>query len=1041
MEIHSISSGGNTIAAATGRGDLFTMTLNKVESNSRSDTQTSTTNPSKIRGAVTQPQCIWTARKDGVRSFGVSEHGSVIISTHSGAVWRRIKRSKAKDAFAVGAETRRKDYKFQRIPHITNVVTVRSSAFGAFCAIRKDSDVMRQVTVRPAELLEDVSGLICLQGFQASEPDKDDKDCLRFSRPDLARARIGPEAYEILRSPDLDTDLQRHLTSLSYSTAAYDAALSTSASPGIAIPVHAWILAARSSTLASCLKKFKCDNDRCQAEEFRIEQLDGRTTVTFTGLDLLSILNIALFCYCDKIIPAWEFGRQAPALAHRYRHVRTELMRTASRLKMLELEAAVRIQTLPKPTMAKDFAIAIRDRSYFDGDGDVIVQLDGAEIALHSALVRQRCPWFEGLFHGRSGGLWLAQRRQDDTERVRVDLQHIDPHTFRYVMEYLYADSGPEMFDKAVMDFEDFVDLVMDVLHAADELLLDRLSEICQQVLGRYVNTRNIAHMLNEVSPYTITKFKEAGLEYICLQTENLLENHLLDDLDEDLLLELDQVTRENQTARHPVVRSGRADLLLHERYPDLAGDIDEERQRRVREMAYRARHKDDERKLSSSLKASSYKGRAASLEDTLAMSRTPDRTRRQSSGRNAPFSPDLRPKDSRVDLMFEMEEGEESSALNNTLATPSGNISTDLAIEPLQLSEATSQRVTRGGRNIEASPDPGMSSPPMSSPPIPPATSPHPSPSALSPSSPATRSPWARSAALPTAKLDLRQIMSESSKPAPSALSAGLAAQGSKPAASRPTTSKVSQKERKKQQQEQAVQAVIAKAEPQIPWQEVPTRPAPWQRTPSAPKTSLKDALSAAAPKSAPPIAPSNKPLIAAESSAKASPRRTASPDTRFSGQSRTSSYTGRPNQQSPMAGPSRPSPRASSSNENTPLVPHSKSYIAPRSQAESTLGLSIDDIIRREQRERDIVKEAVAKRSLQEIQQEQEFQEWWDQESRRTQEEEGRKAARQAGRGKDSSQRGGRAKGRGGRGRGRGGKGQSVEAGETSRASGAGA
>jgi hypothetical protein len=50
--------------------------------------------------------------------------------------------------------------------------------------------------------------------------------------------------------------------------------------------------------------------------------------------------------------------------------------------------------------------------------------------------------------------------------------------------------------------------------------------------------------------------------------------------------------------------------------------------------------------------------------------------------------------------------------------------------------------------------------------------------------------------------------------------------------------------------------------------------------------------------------------------------------------------------------------------------------------------------DIIGQQRREQEVIKEAVAKRSLQEIQEEQAFQEWWDQESRRAQEEVGREA-----------------------------------------------
>jgi hypothetical protein len=53
--------------------------------------------------------------------------------------------------------------------------------------------------------------------------------------------------------------------------------------------------------------------------------------------------------------------------------------------------------------------------------------------------------------------------------------------------------------------------------------------------------------------------------------------------------------------------------------------------------------------------------------------------------------------------------------------------------------------------------------------------------------------------------------------------------------------------------------------------------------------------------------------------------------------------------------------------------------------------------DIINQEEQQLEAVKGAVAKSSLQEIQQEQAFQEWWDAESRRTQGEEARRLARE--------------------------------------------
>ena len=39
------------------------------------------------------------------------------------------------------------------------------------------------------------------------------------------------------------------------------------------------------------------------------------------------------------------------------------------------------------------------------------------------------------------------------------------------------------------------------------------------------VNTRNVCQLLNAVAPCSVTQFKDAALEYICLNLEGMLEN------------------------------------------------------------------------------------------------------------------------------------------------------------------------------------------------------------------------------------------------------------------------------------------------------------------------------------------------------------------------------------------------------------------------------------------------------------------------------------------------------------------------------------
>ncbi|KAL2128127.1 hypothetical protein VTI74DRAFT_9628 [Chaetomium olivicolor] len=1015
-QINYVTSGGDTIAAVTRRGDLFTMNLDhKTETNPPT---TSTTNPSKIRGAVTQPQCIWSARQDGVRSVGVGEHGSVIISTASGAVWRRVKRAKAKDASSWSSESKRKDYKFQRVSYITKVVTVRASAFGTFAAIRKDSDVMKeQLIIEKQSLWEDVAPLNCLNGFLASEP-KDKKDEVRkfWSNGDL-QVRLGSVAYEVLKSSELEYDLAQHLLAWSYRNDPLDAVVCTSSTPDIRIPVHGWLLAARSPVLRSAFAHYRKSGSFAH-ELFSISDADGKLQVCFQGMDLISLLNLVLFVYEDKVIPVWNFTGHMRPLAYRYRLIRQEVMKLATRLNMSSLEGAARLQVEPKKCMDRDFQLAVKDPRFF-ADGDVLLELEGSEALVHSAFVCQRCPWFQGLFHGRSRGMWLESRRAVSSDRIRIDLKHAGPKAFKYVLQYLYGDCGAELFEPAVCDsFDDFLDLIMEVMSIANYLMLDRLSQICQQVMGKFANIRNIAHLLNAISPYSVTEFKDVGLEYICLQLETMLENHLLDELDEDLLLELDEVVRDNQAAQSPFVRSGRTEALLHESNPWLAEEIDEERQIRIKEIAFKMQ-REEERKLSSAVKTKS-----GSSDDASPLTPTPDRVRKASrAGVVEASSPSLRPKGSQVELMFDMEEEEPSPVISPSLRP---------------------RKSVEGGPDVDQIPTLGSSFKGTGkkiwlnlhtmSPASP--LGPLPTPVTISPEMPTSTpmkagQPWG-AAASSASKLDLRDII-QSETANQSALSAGLAAER-KENIPKLAQTKMSQKEKKRQQQAaQAAQAALLAAKanpPKNAWERSPNeqQASPW-------KTVSKGKMPSNDPASANPE-PAKKFLTPdAASSSIPIHRRTASPDTRFSGQRTPNTPTTKPS----VATPSKPNastapsnalaPRASISTSTSdqtqqqkPLVPHSKIYIPPAPKAEPLLGLSMEDIMGQQTRDKQQVREAVAKRSLQEIQQEQAFQEWWDAESRRAQEEERRRLER-AERESERKGEGGRGRRGGGAGRGRGG------------------
>ena len=483
--ITSIESGGDTIAAISSRGDLFTVNVRKPDVN---DVAASTTNPNKIKSALSSPQRIWSLRKgnwDGVKSVSIADNKAVIVCTQAGAVWRQVRRVKAKDAFASTTQ-KLKDWKFHRVPNLTKVAAVRSTPFGNYAAIRKDCDITKtQVLVSKQALWDNVKPLLSIRSLEASELTVDaESKQPRFWVPSLPKELFEPWERAVLKSPDLEADLERHCASQTSSDFNVELCSTTSS---VGIPIHGFMLAGRSLVIRRLLSDYRTSDTATKAEVLHVEKgSNGRIRLVFQGLDIITLVNLACYIYTDKVIEVWSFTKQNQSMAFRYRQVRVELMKTATHLKMMDLEASVRLMGDPEPQMNLDIAPAIQDLSFFQ-DGDIIVELNGSETMVHSSLMCQRCPFFEALFKGRSGGQWLAGRRQNQLEPVRVDLKHIAPETFRLVLRYLYADAGTELFDDVVSaDIDEFSEQVLDVLAVADELMLDRLSQVCQQLLGRF---------------------------------------------------------------------------------------------------------------------------------------------------------------------------------------------------------------------------------------------------------------------------------------------------------------------------------------------------------------------------------------------------------------------------------------------------------------------------------------------------------------------------------------------------------------------------
>ncbi|KAF2654903.1 hypothetical protein K491DRAFT_659142 [Lophiostoma macrostomum CBS 122681] len=1038
-KIRKITSGGETICALSTSGEVFTVALSRrVEA--AHDTSTSTTNPKQIRGALSQPHRIWAAKSGhmAARDVDVDQDGSIILTTETGSVWRRTKRATIKNASAAGTgDYKPKDYKFIRVPGLTRVIAVRASAYGAYAAIRKDCDVTKtQVGVDDLGIWKDFAPLLSFkQLWEYDEDSGDENPTPRFwTKP----SKIQSLRQRTLKSKDLESEMTTIVNhSLANSECTYDMELGSTVSEH-RIPVHEFIVAGRSRVFRDAMTDFRSrESDLNIPELLTISQSDSKVTVLFHGLDYLSVFNLVVYAYTDSVVDCWNVTRQYPDMAFRYRTVRTELMRVASRLELRQLEPAVRQMVSPRRSLNLDMELAIKDQSYFES-GDVIVELADGELLLHSDLLCQRCPFFEGLFRGRAGGQWLSGRRTEASELIRVDLTHIETHLFELVLRHLYADGGEEIFDNFSSEdlndylaLDEFLDHIMDVMSIANELMLDRLSQICQKIIGRYVNARNVCSLLNAVAPSSVAEFKDAALEYVCLSLEAVMQNSSLDELEDDLLLELNQVVRDNQLANLPFAKSGRAEALLYEKYPELLERI--ERGKRAKVDAIVLSNKFSE---SHGLPSTSF--RAQSLEELSSSplrQRTRRRTSREAKATDSPsITPSLKGKASISDMIFEMSDGDndEGDTVDRIQPPQFAGLEMDRQANhtPIGSPEAPWSNVQRQSQALTQTAALEENA-------VSPTSTPLMAGAAKEKETRTPDRPWgAAPIPLVGAKLGLKDIMSQASLGKPSNLTLGLSQQSDEGKSSRSFQAKMSQKERKRLQQAEQLghPTIIEKpqaAPPTVsPWQATSQRkptassspavvssPKP-SRTPSTPQLTMRQTVAnnGVGSKQKEELQPKEG-SKQKDTSAPSQPSRSTSNSTHLLTRPSSASGPGMSVDTTPIAAPR--------SVRHIPLPSHS-----PTSPSQH---LSMNDILSMQQAEKEYIKDAASKRSLQEIQQEQEFQEWWDQESKRVmlEEEQRNRAEERAARASR-----GRGKGRSTRSKGKGkDKGEGDERGKGSR------
>lgn len=154
-----------------------------------------------------------------------------------------------------------------------------------------------------------------------------------------------------------------------------------------------------------------------------------------------------------------------------------------------------------------------------------IVSEDGKKISCHKCILTSRLEYFRSMFLAN----WMESQTNSELKMaIPGDLLEI-------IIDYLYTDNIPRKFS---------VEQLCQILVLSDQLLIERLKQICEFHIANLVTFRDASELLQFSHTYNADQLKAFVEQFICRNMATFLEGHLLDYLDNQLLADLSKSYR-----------------------------------------------------------------------------------------------------------------------------------------------------------------------------------------------------------------------------------------------------------------------------------------------------------------------------------------------------------------------------------------------------------------------------------------------------------------------------------------------------------------
>ncbi|KIJ65354.1 hypothetical protein HYDPIDRAFT_181161 [Hydnomerulius pinastri MD-312] len=581
--ITKVASCDDTFAALSSNGEVFTFSAPAPTEGEGG--------AAGSRGQVMKPQRAWALRRQfsSVRDVDIGSDGTLIVCTQSGHVFVRSRNLK-------GSTTSggTKAFKFQRVAHIQRAVAVCANSTGAFGALRveyKPPPIHIAGRLFSADMVA-IAPYI-QNGGMAEQLAITGLDSIIAGDDDVEDSSILDDIAEMAKLMDvLHSQHQREkgdeTTPLTH--VLHGADLTVRVGRDFQIYAHRLVFATRCAPLQPVLKGDAELRDKASKISVTFSSASDSSPSSphpellhFKGVNPLTLLIFLHYLYSDGILAIWDrrigslFEGHFVSLGVLPSQVKTELVALARLLELPQLTLALQslAKRVPKPSACVDFRrlfdqaqlLAPRRNAHTDPLApDVALHLADKIVYTHSVVLRARCPFFAAFFGDQD---WTSKRK-DGSGVVDVQMKHREWRVMQFVLQFICF-GEEKLFE--TLEFLSTVDEVLEfmflIISAANELLLNRLTLLCSEVILKHLNANNACYLLTDAIHFNAVDLAKSIQSYMAANLEMLLESRILDELDPRVARKLAEHTRSEQAEKSPVSRSDKLAREAIEKHKD----------------------------------------------------------------------------------------------------------------------------------------------------------------------------------------------------------------------------------------------------------------------------------------------------------------------------------------------------------------------------------------------------------------------------------------------------------------------------------------